>query len=86
MISLQNISKKMGDFQLDNISLEIFDKEYFVILGPTGSGKTVILEIISGMYKPDSGQVWIKNQNVTKAFPEARHIGFVYQDYMLFPT
>lgn len=86
MISLQNISKKMGDFQLDNISLEIFDKEYFVILGPTGSGKTVILEIISGMYKPDSGQVWIKNQNVTKAFPEARHIGFVYQDYMLFPN
>jgi molybdopterin-binding protein len=86
MIILQNISKKMGDFHLDNISLEIFDEEYFVLLGPTGSGKTVILEIISGMYKPDSGQVWINNKNLTKAVPEARHIGFVYQDYMLFPN
>lgn len=86
MISLRNISKKMGDFYLDNISLDIVDNEYFVLLGPTGAGKTVVLEIISGMYKPDSGEVWINNQNVTRAVPEARHIGFVYQDYMLFPN
>jgi len=86
MISLRNISKKMGDFYLDNISLDIIDNEYFVLLGPTGAGKTVVLEIISGMYKPDSGEVWINNQNLTRAVPEARHIGFVYQDYMLFPN
>lgn len=86
MISLQNISKKMGDFYLDNISLDIFDNEYFVLLGPTGAGKTVVLEIISGMYKPDTGKVWINNINVTRAVPEVRHIGFVYQDYMLFPN
>lgn len=86
MIKLHNISKKMGDFFLDNISLDILDNEYFVLLGPTGAGKTVVLEIISGMYKPDNGDVWINNQNVTKAVPEARHIGFVYQDYMLFPN
>lgn len=86
MISLHNVSKKMGDFYLDNISLDIFDNEYFVLLGPTGAGKTVVLEIISGMYKPDTGTVWINNKDVTRAVPEARHIGFVYQDYMLFPN
>ena len=69
MITLKNITKKMGDFYLDNIGLEIFDKEYFVLLGPTGAGKTVILEIISGMYKPDSGEVWINKENVTKVVP-----------------
>lgn len=84
MISLKNISKKMGDFKLENFNLDIFKNEYFVLLGPTGAGKTVILEIISGMYKPDLGEVWLNNKNVTKAVPEARHIGFVYQDYMLF--
>ena len=86
MISLHNVSKKMGDFYLDNISLDIFDNEYFVLLGPTGAGKTVVLEIISGMYKPDTGTVWINNKDVNRAVPEARHIGFVYQDYMLFPN
>lgn len=75
----------MGDFQLKNINLDIEENEYFVILGPTGTGKTVILEIIAGMYKPDQGEVWLNNRNVTAEFPETRKIGFVYQDYMLFP-
>lgn len=85
MIKLLNVSKRIGDFSLNNINLNINDNEYFVILGPTGSGKTVIFEIISGMYKPDEGEVWINEQNVSTAYPEDRHIGFVCQDYMLFP-
>ncbi len=85
MISLRNISKQLGDFSLKKINLSIDDHEYFVILGPTGTGKTVVLEIIAGMYKPDIGEVWINERNVTVQYPEARHIGFVYQDYMLFP-
>ena len=85
MIRLSNISKSLGDFQLKNINLNIGANEYFAILGPTGTGKTVILEIIAGMYKPDQGEVWLNDRNVTAEFPESRHIGFVYQDYMLFP-
>lgn len=85
MICLRNVSKNLGDFKLQNINLDIEDNEYFVILGPTGTGKTVILEIIAGMYKPDEGEVWLNNRNVTAEYPEARNIGFVYQDYMLFP-
>ncbi len=85
MIRLCNIYKNLGDFQLKNINLNIEDNEYFVILGPTGTGKTVILEVIAGMYKPDQGEVWLNDRNVTTEYPESRHIGFVYQDYMLFP-
>lgn len=85
MINLYNVSKCIGNFSLSNINLCIADNEYFVILGPTGSGKTVLLEIISGMHKPDEGQIWINERNVTREYPEQRHIGFVYQDYMLFP-
>lgn len=85
MIRLRNVSKSLGDFKLKNINLNIEDNEYFVILGPTGTGKTVILELIAGMYKPDQGEVWIDNRNVTIEYPESRNIGFVYQDYMLFP-
>lgn len=85
MIRLCNVSKTLGDFKLKNINLTIKNNEYFVILGPTGTGKTVILEIIAGMYRPDEGEVWFDDRNVTDDYPESRHIGFVYQDYMLFP-
>ena len=85
MIKLCDVSKQLGDFRLKNIDLSIADNEYFVILGPTGAGKTVVLELISGMYKPDQGGILIHGRNVTLEDPEERHIGFVYQDYMLFP-
>ncbi len=85
MIVLKNVSKNLGDFRLKNINISIDNNEYFIILGPTGTGKTVILEIIAGMYKPDTGEVWINERNVTAESPESRRIGFVYQDYMLFP-
>lgn len=85
MISLVNLCKKLGDFSLRHIDLDIGDNEYFVILGPTGTGKTVLLEMISGLYPPDAGQIWINGRNMTKAPPEQRQIGFVYQDYLLFP-
>jgi molybdopterin-binding protein len=65
--------------------LNIEDNEYFVILGPTGVGKTVILEIIAGLIKPDSGDVFINEKRITNLPPEERNVGMVYQDYMLFP-
>ncbi len=85
MVNLCRVSKQLGDFHLRDINLQIEDGEYFVILGPTGTGKTVILEVIAGMYRPDQGEVWINDRNVTNEYPESRQIGFVYQDYMLFP-
>ncbi len=61
------------------------DGEYFIFLGPSGSGKTMLLELIAGMWSPDSGKIIMNNKDVTMFPPENRGVGFVYQNYMLFP-
>lgn len=85
MLRLEHINKKLGDFRLKDINFEVKEGEYFVILGPTGTGKTIILETIAGIYTPDSGDIYINNINISNLPPEKRNIGFVYQDYLLFP-
>jgi ABC-type Fe3+/spermidine/putrescine transport system ATPase subunit len=85
-IELKNISKSYGKFNaLKNISLNIKDKEYFIILGPTGGGKTTLLKIISGLVKPDEGNVLFDEKEVTKMTSGERNIGFMFENYALFP-
>ncbi|MBD3255766.1 MAG: ATP-binding cassette domain-containing protein [Candidatus Lokiarchaeota archaeon] len=85
-IKLKEISKSFQDFKaLDNISLEIKDKEYFIILGPTGGGKTTLLKIIAGLIKPESGSVYFDNEDVTQLSPGERNLGFMFENYALFP-
>ncbi|AFS78063.1 molybdate ABC transporter ATP-binding protein ModC [Gottschalkia acidurici 9a] len=85
MIRLENVNKSLGDFKLKNVNISLKDGEYFVILGPTGTGKTVILETIAGMYVPDSGSIYFNDTLINNVLPEDRSVGFVYQDYGLFP-
>lgn len=85
MLQLAGVSKHFPGFQLKKIELEIKPGEYFVILGPTGSGKTALLETIAGMYRPDEGRILFDGDDITDWPPERRRIGFVYQDYDLFP-
>ncbi|MCD6330959.1 MAG: ABC transporter ATP-binding protein [Thermoplasmata archaeon] len=85
MIRIENVTKKWGDFALSNINLEVEKGEYFVVLGPTGAGKTLLLELIAGFHYPDRGKILIDGKDVTYLPPSQRGIGFVYQDYMLFP-
>ncbi|MFW9819584.1 MAG: ABC transporter ATP-binding protein [Candidatus Thorarchaeota archaeon] len=85
-IELKNIGTSFRNFKaLDDISLEIKDKEYFVILGPTGAGKTTLLKIIAGLSKPDSGKVLFDGNDVTIQTPEERNLGFMFENYALFP-
>lgn len=85
LLKLVGINKRLGEFHLRDIDLAILPGEYFVILGPTGSGKTVLLETIAGMYTPDVGRIFFAGGEITRRPPEERRIGFVYQDYALFP-
>ncbi|MFP4197618.1 MAG: tungstate ABC transporter ATP-binding protein WtpC [Methanomassiliicoccales archaeon] len=85
MIRINDLSRDWGDFALRNIDLEIRDDEYFVILGPTGSGKTLLLEVMAGFYTPDRGRVEYRGKDYTLLPPNERDFAFVYQDYMLFP-
>ena len=86
MIRIESLSKTWGDFSLKNICLEVREGEYFIVLGPTGSGKTLLLELIAGFYYPDKGRIFLKDIDITHLPPKDRGIGFVYQDYMLFPN
>ena len=85
MIELRGVSKRWGEFSIKNINLEGKKGEYFVILGPTGAGKTLLLELIAGFHFPDEGRILIDGKDMTFSPPEERNIGFIYQDYMLFP-
>ena len=85
MIKIENLSKDWKEFKINDISLEINENDYFIFLGPSGSGKTMLLELIAGMWYPDSGKIFMGNREVTRLPPEKRGVGFVYQNYMLFP-
>jgi len=85
MIKLENLSRDWKEFKINNVSLEINEREYFIFLGPSGSGKTMLLELIAGMWLPDSGKIFMDDIDITMFPPEKRGVGFVYQNYMLFP-
>jgi len=85
-VRLVNVAKKFGKIvAVDNVSLQIHDREYFSLIGPSGCGKTTLLRTIAGLTQPDEGEIYIDNRLVTSIPPEDRGIGFVFQTYALFP-
>jgi len=85
VIDVENLSVIWPDFQLRRVSLHVERGEFFALLGPTGAGKTVILEAIAGLVRPSDGTIRVAGRDVTNLPPERRKIGIVYQDYALFP-
>ncbi|WP_066628464.1 ABC transporter ATP-binding protein [Labilibacter marinus] len=85
MLELKNISKNLGEFSLNNINISVKEKEYFVILGISGAGKSVLLEMIAGLLKPDSGSIVLSEQDITHEKIQHRDIGIVFQDHAVFP-
>jgi ABC-type sugar transport system ATPase subunit len=85
MIRTEEISFRIGTFELQRLSINIAKGEYFILLGPPGSGKTIFLECLCGLKKINSGSIYIDESNVTNIEPRARGIGYVPQDYALFP-
>lgn len=84
-LELKSISKKFGAFALNDISIGLDDGEYFVLLGHSGAGKSLILESIAGLVRPDKGEVWLNNRNITFDKIQHRRIGLVFQDLAIFP-
>ena len=85
MFQVQDVSSQLGDFRLTDITFNICPGEYRILLGPTGTGKTVLLETLAGLYPVQSGQIYLQGKNITHTPPECRNMGIVYQDYALFP-
>ena len=85
LIVLEHMSISLGEFSLHDIDLRISKGEYLVIMGPSGAGKTILLETIAGLRLPDSGRFLLGGIDASTILPENRHIALVYQDYSLFP-
>ena len=85
MIEFDGVSLKLGEFSLKDVSLHIHRGEYFFIIGPSGAGKTVLLEAIAGLHSPDEGRILLRHSDVRNTPPEARRLSLMYQDYSLFP-
>jgi len=85
MIRVRGLRFSVGAFALRDISLEIDSSEYFVLLGPTGAGKTLFIECLCGLIRPASGTIEIGGREVTRLAPRLRGIGYVPQHQALFP-
>lgn len=85
MLRLKDVTMSLGSFRLTNVSLHVEQGAYLVLLGPSGAGKTVLLETIAGLHRVDSGNIFLDGKEITSLPPEKRRLGVVYQDYALFP-
>jgi multiple sugar transport system ATP-binding protein len=85
-IKLASVTKRFGSHAaLDDLSLEIADGEFFVLLGPTGAGKTTALRLIAGLERPDAGTIEIGEQDVRQWSAAERDVALVFQYYSLYP-
>jgi len=85
VIRTEGLGFSVGTFRLEEAALEVAEGEYFVLLGPPGSGKSIFLECLCGLNRVERGKIFIDDEDVTDWSPRRRHIGYVPQDYALFP-
>ena len=85
-LQLMNLTKRYGEFKAaDDISLDIADGEFLVLLGPSGCGKTTTLRIVAGFVEPTTGSVHLGERDITALPPWKRNAGLMFQSYALFP-
>ena len=85
VLELVNVTKKLTGFTIGPLNLKIVDNNILVIIGPTGNGKSTILNLIVGLIKPDSGSIFLDNVDITNMPIEFRNIGYLFQKPSLFP-
>ncbi|MBN1106949.1 MAG: ABC transporter ATP-binding protein [Deltaproteobacteria bacterium] len=85
MIRIENLNIRLLAFHLRDIHLSVGENEFFMLMGPTGAGKTVLLEAIAGLIRVDRGRIFVRGRDVTELPSEKREVGIVYQDQALFP-
>jgi len=86
-IVFEGVTKEFGDevVAVDDLSLEIEDGEFMVLVGPSGCGKSTILRMLAGLEEVTAGEIWIDETQVTDLSPKERDIAMVFQNYALYP-
>ena len=85
MIEIRDLKVSVGDFRIQVDKLRIERGDYLIIVGPTGAGKTILLETIAGFHRVKRGKIILNGRDITYLSPQERGVSMVYQDYMLFP-
>jgi molybdopterin-binding protein len=85
MLSVRGISKSFKPFAITDVSFEVDQGQYFVLLGASGVGKSVLLETIAGLVRPDAGRIFLDGKDITDEKIQNRRLGLVFQDSTLFP-
>ena len=86
LLEIKDLTVEFDDFKLEDVNLSIDKGEYFVLLGESGAGKSVLLETIAGMIKPLKGQIFLNSKEITNQKIHKRKVGIVFQDYAVFPN
>ena len=85
-VTLNEITKRWGDFTaVDQVSLEVRDQEFMVLLGPSGCGKTTTMRMVAGLEEPSEGEIFIGKKMVNDELPKDRDVAMVFQNYGLYP-
>ncbi|OQY41755.1 MAG: hypothetical protein B6227_04155 [Fusobacteriia bacterium 4572_74] len=85
MIKIEGLYTTLGNFVLDEINLQVHPGDFCILLGPTGAGKSIVLESIAGLVPIKRGAIYLNGENIISKKPEERNISICYQDYNLFP-
>lgn len=85
MLVIDQISKHLPAFSLSQVTFKVSQSDYFILLGPSGSGKSLLLQIISGLVSPDSGRILFNGNDITAEPVGKRNLGILFQDLALFP-
>ncbi len=84
-LEVRDLCLDVGDFELSDIGLKAEKGDYLALIGPTGSGKSLLLETVIGFYGPEKGRIILEGKDITDLPPDMRQMSIVYQDHMLFP-
>lgn len=86
LIQFRNVTKTFGEFvAIDNLSLDIFEQEFFALLGPSGCGKTTMMRMLAGFETPTEGAIELAGQDIVPVPPNKRAVNMMFQSYALFP-
>ncbi|MFK7878931.1 ABC transporter ATP-binding protein [Roseobacter sp.] len=86
LIRFENVTKRFGDYTaIDNLTLDIFEQEFFALLGPSGCGKTTMMRMLAGFESPTEGLIELAGQNIAPVPPNKRAVNMMFQSYALFP-
>ncbi|SFR01689.1 ABC transporter ATP-binding protein [Poseidonocella sedimentorum] len=86
LIEFDRVTKRFGDFTaIDDLSMAIYEREFFALLGPSGCGKTTLMRMLAGFDTPSEGTIWLAGQDIAPVPPNKRAVNMMFQSYALFP-